>query len=234
MFGGISRRYDLLNTLMTFGRDRMWRRCTVRAAMPPKGGSLLDVGSGTGKIAFEAKAQDPSLTVAALDLTPDMMKVGQRSDQGNGVLWISGDALALPFSDGCFDAVASGYLMRNVPDISGAFREQLRVVKPGGRVACLDTCPPGSSFLKPVIHIYFRFIIPLLGGLISGQWDAYRYLPRSTEAFKTPEELAEIMAQAGFTGIRCRRFMFGTMALVAATRPACSLHASDNAYQDVP
>lgn len=220
MFGGISRRYDLLNTLMTFGRDQAWRRYTLRMAMLPRAGALLDVGSGTGRIAMEAKMQDPGLTVVGLDLTVDMMKVGRLSDTGKCVFWVNADALVLPFHDSRFDAVTSGYLLRNVPDIRRAFQEQLRVVKPGGRVVCLDTSPPDSRLLKPVIWLYFRFVIPLIGGLISGRWDAYRYLPRSTEAFKTPEELAELMAEEGFTGIRYRRFMFGTMAVIAGTRPA--------------
>ncbi|HPW68788.1 MAG: ubiquinone/menaquinone biosynthesis methyltransferase [Desulfomonilia bacterium] len=219
MFGSISRCYDLLNTLMTFGRDQAWRRYAIRAAMPPQGGALLDVGTGTGKIALEAKAQNPGLVVAALDLTPDMMRQARLSDAANGIFWINGDALELPFADRRFDAVVSGYLMRNVPDISRAFQEQLRVVKPGGRVVCLDTSPPASRLLGPVIRVYLRFVIPLLGGLISGRWDAYRYLSRSTESFKTPEELAEIMANAGFARIDSRRFMFGTMAAVWGTRP---------------
>ena len=220
MFAGISRRYDLVNTLMTFGRDSAWRRHAVRTAMLPAGGTLLDVGSGTGKISFEAKRLDPALTVVALDLTRDMMVVGKRSDRKKRILWVNADAFALPFDDCRFDAVTSGYLMRNVPDISRAFQEQLRVVKPGGRVVCLETSPPDSRLLGPLIRFHFRFVIPLLGGLISGRWDAYRYLPRSTEAFKTPEELALIMAGEGFTGITYRRFMFGTVAVVAGTRPA--------------
>ncbi len=219
MFGDISGRYDLLNTLMTFGRDQAWRRYAIRTAMLPEGGALLDVGTGTGKIALEAKGRDPGLTVAALDLTPGMMKQGRLSDTKNSVFWINGDALVLPFDDSRFDAVVSGYLMRNVPDIHRAFHEQLRVVKPGGRVVCLDTSPPSSRLLRPVIWVYFRFVIPLLGGLISGRWEAYRYLPQSTQAFKTPEELAEIMADTGFTGIGYRRFMLGTMAVVWGTRP---------------
>lgn len=219
MFGDISGRYDLLNTLMTFGRDQAWRRYAIRTAMLPEGGALLDVGTGTGKIALEAKGRDPGLTVAALDLTPGMMKQGRLSDTKNIVFWINGDALVLPFDDSRFDAVVSGYLMRNVPDIRRAFHEQLRVVKPGGRVVCLDTSPPSSRLLRPVIWVYFRFVIPLLGGLISGRWEAYRYLPRSTQAFKTPEELAEIMVDTGFTGIGYRRFMLGTMAVVWGTRP---------------
>ncbi len=220
MFGDVSLHYDLLNTLMTFGRDQAWRRYAIRTAMLPEGGALLlDVGTGTGKIALEAKGRDSGLTVAALDLTPDMMKKGRLSDASNGVFWINGDALVLPFDDSRFDAVISSYLMRNVPDIRRAFQEQLRVVKPGGRVVCLDTSPPASLLLRPVIWVYFRFVIPLLGGLISGRWEAYRYLPRSTQAFKTPEELAEIMTDTGFTGIGYRRFMLGTMAVVWGTRP---------------
>lgn len=219
MFGRVSSRYDLMNTLMTFGRDQAWRRLTLRAASLPRGGLLLDVGTGTGRIALEAARQDPDLKVAALDLTPEMLEQGKRSDTGGRILWINGDALDLPFPEGLFDAVTSGYLMRNVPDIHLALKEQLRVVRPGGRVAFLDTSPPRSPVLRPFIRVYFRIVIPLLGGLVSGQWDAYRYLPRSTEAFRSPEELSEIMACAGFTDIRCRSLMLGTMVLMSGARP---------------
>jgi demethylmenaquinone methyltransferase/2-methoxy-6-polyprenyl-1,4-benzoquinol methylase len=218
MFGRISPRYDLVNTLMTFGRDQAWRRMTLAAASPPRGGLLLDVGTGTGRIALEAARQDPDLTVVALDLTPEMLKLGKRTDADGRILWVNGDALDLPFSDGLFDAVTSGYLLRNVPDMHLALKEQLRVVRPGGRVAFLDTSPPRSPVLRPFIRVYFRVVIPLLGGLISGQWEAYRYLPHSTEAFRTPEELREIMARAGFTDIRSRSLMFGTMVLMSGAR----------------
>lgn len=218
MFSRISTHYDFLNTLMSFGRDRQWRKLVLKYAAIPPGGTLLDVGAGTGKIALEAKASDASISVTALDLTPDMMKVGKAQDLGREVQWVNGDALELPFCDACFDAVTSGFLMRNAPDVGKAFREQLRVVKPGGRVVCLDTCPPKYHLLKPLIYLYFKIGITFLGGAVSGHWDAYRYLPESIQAFKTPEELARIMETAGFTHVTFHRFMFDTVAILIGTR----------------
>jgi len=147
-----------------------------------------------------------------------MMKVGRSRGPDSGVLWINGDALNLPFEDERFDAVISGYLMRNVPDVGRAFREQLRVVKRGGRVVCLDTCPGGSHLLKPLVDLYFRIVIPLMGGLVSGQWDAYRYLPASIRKFNSPRELARIMEASGFTKVAFHTFMLETVAILVGER----------------
>ncbi|MCZ7542727.1 MAG: class I SAM-dependent methyltransferase [Anaerolineae bacterium] len=133
--------------------------------------------------------------------------------------WVEADALALPFADATFDAATSGYLLRNVIDPTAAFREQARVVKPGGRVVCLDTSPPPENALRPFIMIHLRYVIPLLGRLVAGDSAAYNYLPESTQAFKTPEELAAIMRAAGLVDVRYRPFMFGTMAVHVGARP---------------
>ena len=222
MFSSISRHYDLLNTLMSFGQDRRWRKSFFELADVPPRGALLDVGAGTGEIALDAKRANPDLVVAALDLTPDMMKVGREKESGDRILWVRGDALELPFPDESFDVVTSGYLMRNVPDVSRAFREQLRVVRKGGRVVCLDTCPPRHHFLRPLTDLYMKTVIPVLGGLVSGQWDAYRYLPASISAFKTPQEIAGIMEAAGLIGVVYRKFMLDTVAILAGTRPGAA------------
>lgn len=219
MFGSISKRYDLLNSLMSFGQDRRWRKSFFELADVPERGSLLDVGAGTGEIALDAKRLRPGLKVTALDLTPGMMKVGRGKPSGRDVLWVQGDALHLPFPDESFDIVTSGYLVRNVPDVAGAFREQLRVVKPGGRVVCLDTCPPKNHVLRPLVGLYFKVAMPLLGGLVSGQWKAYRYLPASIQAFKTPAEIAGIMGGSGLAKVVWRQFMFDTVAILRGERP---------------
>jgi len=219
MFATIASRYDLMNSLMTFGRDQAWRRKVVYMADLPPGGRLLDIGTGTGNIALEAVKSDQSLKVAAADLTPEMIRVGMRRAEANRVMWCCANALELPFADGVFDGVTSGYLIRNVPDISLAFKEQLRVVKPGGKVVCLDTSPPPDSLLRIFVLFHLKVVIPLLGGLISGNREAYRYLPESTQKFKTPKELAEIMRQVGFENITVKRLMLGTMGIVCGIRP---------------
>jgi demethylmenaquinone methyltransferase/2-methoxy-6-polyprenyl-1,4-benzoquinol methylase len=219
MFNRIAKRYDLMNRLMTFGQDQSWRRFVVKQASVPKDGRLLDVATGTGDILFEALKKVPGLVPVGADFARGMMRAGQHRKDGNRVMWMQSDALALPFEDASFDAVTSGYLMRNVIDVKGAFAEQLRVVKPGGKIVCLDTSPPPRNLLRPFILIHLKLVIPLLGRLISGNPDAYKYLPESTQAFKTPEELAGIMRSAGLDNVTYQTFMFGTMAIHTGSRP---------------
>lgn len=218
MFGRIAGRYDLLNRLMTVGQDRRWRRIVVRMADLPPGGALLDVGTGTGDIALEALHQRPDARAVGVDFTRAMLHIGQARANGSQVGWVEGDALALPFSDGAFDAAASGYLIRNVADVPGAFREQMRVVRPGGRVVCLDTTPPRGP-LRPLVLLHLRVVIPLLGRIVAGDPAAYAYLPESTQGFKTAEELADIMRVAGLVDVRCRRLALGAMAIHSGVRP---------------
>lgn len=219
MFDRIAGRYRLMNRLMTFGRDASWRDAVVTEAGLPPRGRLLDVASGTGDIAIEALGRTEGILAVGADFSEEMMRVGKERAGGSRVHWCAADALALPFPDRSFDAVTSGYLMRNVADPEAAFREQLRVLRPGGRVVCLDTSPPPPSPLRPFILLYLRRVIPLLGKVVGGDGDAYAYLTRSTENFKNPDELAGIMERAGFVDVRHRLFMFGTMALHAGRRP---------------
>jgi demethylmenaquinone methyltransferase/2-methoxy-6-polyprenyl-1,4-benzoquinol methylase len=219
MFDRIAGHYQLMNALMTFGRDRAWRRAVVLAAALPAGGRLLDLASGTGDIALEALRLVAGVRVTAADFSLEMMRVGRRRQGGERIAWCAADALSLPFADASFDAVTSGYLLRNVADRAGVFREQARVVRPGGRVVCLDTSPPPAAPLRPLVRLYLRRIIPLLGRLIAGERSAYAYLSASTEGFKTPAELAAIMREAGLVEVRYQRFMAGTIAVHVGTRP---------------
>ncbi len=219
MFDRIAGRYQLMNALMTFGRDRAWRRAVVLAAALPAGGRLLDLASGTGDIALEALRLVAGVRVTAADFSLEMMRVGRRRPGGERIAWCGADARSLPFADASFDAVTSGYLLRNVADRVGVFREQARVVRPGGRVVCLDTSPPPASPLRPLVRLYLRRVIPLLGRLIAGERSAYAYLSASTEGFKTPAELAAIMREAGLVEVRYQRFMAGTIAVHVGTRP---------------
>jgi demethylmenaquinone methyltransferase/2-methoxy-6-polyprenyl-1,4-benzoquinol methylase len=219
MFGRISGRYDLMNRLITLGRDRYWRRYMVKKAALPKGGRLLDVGTGTGDISLEAQRRDPALRVTAIDFSFRMIQVGRLRPTGQSVLWCQADALNLPFPDAAFDAVTSGYLVRNVIDARQAFEEQMRVVRPGGRVVCLDTSPVPRSALRPFVLFHLKVVIPLLGYLLTRNRAAYTYLPESTQAFMTPDQLASIMRSVGLKEVSYRRFMLGTMAVHTGMRP---------------
>lgn len=218
MFQQISGRYVLMNRIITFGRDAAWRRLLVESARAPAEGRLLDVGSGTGDVLLQALRQDPLLRPVALDLTPEMMEVGRGRRGGDRILWCCGQAASLPFPEGTFDGVVSAYLLRNVGDVRAAVREQIRVVKRGGRVAALDTSPPPPGLLRPLVFFHLRFVIPLLGQVIARNRAAYEYLPSSTRAFLQPEEIAEIMEGEGLREVHFQRLMLGTQVLVSGAR----------------
>lgn len=210
MFTRIAHRYDLMNRLMTAGQDIEWRKAVIRQARLEPNSRLLDLGSGTGDLAREAIAQQPGVEVVAADFTLEMMRVGDR----NGSLpWSAADALHLPFPDKTFDAIVSGFLMRNVGDVQEALKEQYRTLKPGGRVVILDTTKPKPNLLSPFIWLHMHFLIPLLGRILSGFGEAYNYLPDSTEGFLTAEELTARMAAVSFKRINFERLMLGTIAI---------------------
>ena len=219
MFSQISGRYDLINRLIAFGQDWYWRRYVITKAKLPLGGTVLDVGTGTGDIALEALRRDPSLSVVAVDFCLEMMNKGRRKPSGNVILWCKADALKLPFPDATFNAVTSGYLVRNVIDVRRAFEEQIRVVKPGGRLVCLDTSPVPSNVLRPLIMLHLKIVIPLMGYLITRNRTAYRYLSETTQAFIRPDQLESIMRDVGLKSVSYRKFMFGTMAVHMGIRP---------------
>jgi demethylmenaquinone methyltransferase/2-methoxy-6-polyprenyl-1,4-benzoquinol methylase len=222
MFGRIAPRYDLMNRLMTFGQDLRWRRYVLQRTALPPGGWLLDIATGTGDIALQARRQMPDLHIVAADFTLHMMRVGRRRTGADSITWQAADTLCLPYVPCTFDAVTSGYLFRNLKDIPRALGEQVRVLKPGGRLVTLDTTPPPHNLLRPFIQFHFKVVIPLMGRLVSGQLDAYRYLPESTLHFKTAEELAALMRAAGLVDVGYRRFMFGTMAVHWGTKRAAA------------
>ncbi len=228
LFERVSGRYDLLNRLITAGQDRAWRRFLINRAQINEAGQpgqvrsqikILDAGAGTGDISLEAKRRYPSSLVVAADFTFGMMAAGRKRKHGEDICWCSADAQYLPFEDNFFDVVFSGYLMRNVSDINQAFFEQLRVVKPGGMVLCLDTAPPPKSLVAPMIDIYLKYALPFYGKLFSGDGDDYAYLAKSTRAFKTPEQLKEVMLRAGFMRVDYKSFMFGTQSVIWGTKP---------------
>ena len=212
MFARIARRYDLMNRLMTAGQDVRWRREVIRRAALPDRGSLLDLGAGTGDLARQALHQVPDCLPVAADFTVEMMLAGKRRPPAN-LSWAAADALYLPFPGECFDAVVSGFLLRNVGDIHQALCEQHRVLKPGGRIVALDTTRPPHNVLTPLINLHLHSVIPALGRLIAGDAEAYRYLPDSTQNFLSAEGLAERMQAAGFRDVGFHRLMFATIAI---------------------
>lgn len=210
MFTRIAKRYDIMNRLMTGGQDIRWRKKVIELARLHNNASLLDLGTGTGDLARDAQGQFPGAKITAADFTLEMMRVGQKTSPLN---FSTADALKLPFGDLSFDAVVSGFLMRNVIDLQEALKEQFRVLKNGGRVVILDTTRPRKNILFPFIWLHMHFVIPTLGGLLTGSRDAYRYLPETTEGFVTAENMVARMAAAGFKRINFQRFMFGTIAI---------------------
>jgi demethylmenaquinone methyltransferase / 2-methoxy-6-polyprenyl-1,4-benzoquinol methylase len=214
MFTRIAPYYDIINRLMSWGQDSRWRRVAVSLACPGRG-RVLDVATGTGDIALELARHTGS--VVGLDLCQEMLSRGRIKMEKRGlrrsVDFIVGDALALPFSDNSFDCALNGFALRNVADINLFLAELRRVVKPGGRVVCLELVRPASGMIGTFYRFYLNRIVPVLGRWLSGDGKAYRYLPDSVGCFLSVAEFQKMMEEVGFRQVGHRSLNLGTIAV---------------------
>ncbi|MBC7105344.1 MAG: class I SAM-dependent methyltransferase [Firmicutes bacterium] len=220
MFDSIARRYDVLNTVLSLGRDRRWRRFAVGASGLGPGGRGLDVACGTGMLALEqARAVGPRGLVVGLDFSGEMLAVARRRLAPlPQVRLVCGDALALPFPDDTFDAATMGFALRNVADVPRAVAEMARVVRPGGRVVTLELTVPRTPLFRRAYLVYFRHLLPLLGRLGAGCGGPYRYLPASVLAFHAPEEVCAFFEAAGLKGVACHPLDLGIATVHVGTK----------------
>jgi demethylmenaquinone methyltransferase / 2-methoxy-6-polyprenyl-1,4-benzoquinol methylase len=223
MFDRIVPKYDLMNHVMTFGMDFRWRKMLAHAARDlgeRTSERVLDVATGTGDVAFEIrKAGVPE--VVGLDISTGMIGEARRKAEKHpdGVTFVVGDGMNLPFEDGSFDAVTISFGLRNMPDYAASVREMTRVLKPGGRLVCLEMTPFRRPFLGPLFSLYFEHIVPVIGWLVSRDYKAYKYLPDSVRAFPAADTLADIFHDAGLEDVTYQLLGFGTVAMHRGTRP---------------
>ena len=211
MFDRISPVYDVMNRAMTAGLDRRWRRITAAAAVRP-GDRVIDACCGTGELALEARKRGGRVT--GVDFSQAMLERARRKSAE--VAWVRADLLALPFPDASFDAATVGFGIRNVADLEAGLAELARVLRPGGRLACLEITRPGG-LLRPFFALWFDRLVPLAGKLLPGG-AAYTYLPASVRRFPGPRDLARALERAGFAEIRWRLLAGGIVAVHVATR----------------
>lgn len=229
MFARVAPRYDVLNHLLSLGQDFYWRRAAARElggleAQAP----IADVCAGTGDLSFAFLNAAPTARVAALDFTPEMLRLGvvkarhraaRFERKGGSLLFARGDTLHLPLRDRSCAVVGAAFGVRNLTDLDAGLREMFRILRPGGKALILEFTQPQGRFFGPLYLFYFRRILPLLGRAVArGSGDAYTYLPSSVAAFAGPQEMAERMQAAGFTPVRSRVLTFGTVHLYVGYR----------------
>jgi len=223
MFDRIARRYDLMNRLMTFGRDQSWRRLLVKRAGISPQARVLDIAAGTADIAIAARAAGASMVLAA-DFSREMLTHAAfktrktKSNKGQPIYLTAADGQKLPFPDNTFDAVVTGFSLRNVGNLDSFLREMTRVTKPGGKVATLEITRPRSPRFRNFFSWYFGKMVPKIGSIISGDKEAYSYLPHSVSVFITPEELRVRLEDAGLNHAKFETLMFGSIAIHVGTK----------------
>ena len=214
MFDRIARRYDLVNTVLSGGTDRSWRRQAARATGLAPSGSALDVACGSGKLTAElVKTSGPKGRVVGLDFSPQMLEIARRDHPG--IEFLEGDALELPFGDGSFDVSTIAFGLRNLADPVRGLREMQRVVKPGGRSVILEFVRPPKSLVGSAYRLYLRTLLPAIGGSLSGQPSAYRYLSDTVDSYRTPDELRHMVAAARWTDLRYEALAMGTVCILS-------------------
>ncbi len=219
MFDRISGVYDPMNLVISAFQEPRWRKRAVACTALKPGGRAIDVATGTGKVAADLlAAAGPGGEVLGVDLSPGMIGVACERYEGRpGLTFVVGDALALPAESGRFDAATIAFGMRNLPDYAKGFAEMARVVRPGGKVVCLEIARPRSRLAR-VMRWWFDRIVPFIGR-VAGQGGAYAYLVRSVQNYPAPERIAELMREAGLVGIRWIGMSGGIVTIHVGTVP---------------
>lgn len=224
LFSRISRRYDLMNDVMTLGMHRGWKRRTAYLASEGSIGAALDVATGTGDLAF-ALGRCPGVEkVVGIDLMPDMIEIARGkwpgSSRASRADLLVGDALSLPFPDGTFACATAGFSLRNIPNVEDALAEMVRVLKPGGRLAILELTPMKPGIRSRLFRFYFHGLVPLIGQLVADDRSAYTYLPKSVDYFPSADKLAGMLSDTGLAPVGYRKLGFGTVSLHWGEKPA--------------
>jgi demethylmenaquinone methyltransferase / 2-methoxy-6-polyprenyl-1,4-benzoquinol methylase len=216
VFRRVARRYDLMNDLMSMGIHRLWKRALASAVDAHPGWLIVDLAGGTGDVANLLAGHDRQVVV--VDPSREMMSVG-RETRHHALRWVAGTAERMPLPDASVDALTIAFGLRNVTRLEIAFAEMLRVLKPGGRILCLEFSRVVGPLRRPY-ELYNRWAIPALGALVAGDKAAYRYLVESIGRFPDQQALCELLAAAGFVDVRYRNLSMGIAALHFASRPA--------------
>jgi demethylmenaquinone methyltransferase/2-methoxy-6-polyprenyl-1,4-benzoquinol methylase len=215
MFSRIAGRYDLMNGLMTLGMHHAWRRVAARQTIPAPDGPALDLATGTADLAFELSEVHPHRLIVGADFSLGMLDVARAKlaygDLHARVRLVAADALALPFESRAFACVTSAFLLRNLVDLEEGLREMKRVTRLGGRVVALEITQPTLPGFSRLFRFYFHHLVPRIGRLVSGDPEAYSYLPQSVDRFVTPDQLKALMERAGLRPVTWRRLGLGTV-----------------------
>ncbi|MCW7754036.1 bifunctional demethylmenaquinone methyltransferase/2-methoxy-6-polyprenyl-1,4-benzoquinol methylase UbiE [Desulfobotulus sp. H1] len=222
MFDAIAPRYDFLNRLLSLRQDTLWRRRAVRSLQLPEKGRVLDVACGTGDVAMEVIRQHPRAWVTGVDFSEKMLEIGREKirvcGMGASIELKPANALHLPFEENSFDAITIAFGIRNIQDREKALDEFYRCLKPAGRLAVLELATPPEGPLRKLYLLYFKRILPLIGGLFSSNF-AYTYLPDSVMAFPGPSDFAEKIQSRGFQNVAFRPFTLGVATLYTGQKP---------------
>ena len=223
MFDNIAPTYDTLNHTLSAGIDRWWRRRTVRIVGRHSPQRVLDVAAGTGDLTLALARAIPQCRVTGVDLSERMLEIAREKARRTGLEtkteFFAGDAERLEFADGGFDAVTVAFGVRNFGDIPAGLREIGRVLRSGGMVAVLELSIPRNPVVRWLYGLYSHSVMPLLGGAVSHDRAAYKYLPESVEEFPAPEKFLDIMTETGFSGCKYKSLTFGTARIYTATKP---------------
>lgn len=211
MFDEVAPRYELVNSLMTFGMDRAWRRHTIEGLALAAGARVLDLACGTGDLARALSLE--GYETVGLDLSEGML----RAAKDTYAPLVMSDAAKLPLLDESFDGVVSGFALRNIAELQAAFDECARVLRPFGRISLLEVDTPKNPLIRAGHDVWFHYGVPMIGSLLSVR-EAYRYLPRSVEYLPEPDEMRKMLERSGFIHVHRRQLVFGTVQVVTATR----------------